>query len=97
MKTASSVGGRVRSQQHGPRQAETAVPALAEALKDKNKTVRVAAAQALRRYGRQAKAAVKTLAQAVTDAEPQVRLAAIKALAAIGPEARPGAQRWSRC
>ena len=72
-----------------PQKAEQAVPALAEALTDNNKTVRLAAAQALRRYGRQAKTAVKPLSQAVEDEVPQVRVAAIKALAAIGPDAHP--------
>jgi HEAT repeat protein len=69
-------------------QAEKAVPALARRLTDDNKTVRLAAAQALARYGRQAKPAVKALEMALGDSEPQVRLAATNALAAIGPPAR---------
>jgi len=74
-----------------PRQAEKAAPALVGRLTDKNSTVRLAAAQALGRYGWQAKAAVKSLEKAIGDSEPHVRLAAIHALAAIGPDAHAAA------
>ena len=72
-----------------PRQAEIAVPALAGTLTDGNKTVRLAATQALRRYGPQASAAMRPLMMTIGDSEPQVRIAVINALAAIGPSAHP--------
>lgn len=74
-----------------PRQDDKAVPALAERLTDGNKTVRLAAVQALGRYGPQAKPAAKPLSEAIGDSEAHVRLAAINALAAIGPDAHPSA------
>ncbi len=72
-----------------PLEPEKAVPALAEALSDANKTVRLTAAQALVRFGSQAKEAVKALSEAVGDEESNVRITALNALKAIGLPARP--------
>lgn len=72
-----------------PLEAKKAVPALAEALTDANKAVRLSAAQALECFGSQAKDAVKALIVAVGDAEPTVRMAALNALKAIGVAAHP--------
>jgi HEAT repeat protein len=70
-----------------PQAPDKAVPALAGALKDDNKTVRLTAANALCRYGPKASEAVGPLGAAVSDTEPHVRLGAIDALAAIGEKA----------
>jgi HEAT repeat protein len=70
-----------------PQAPDKAVPALTLALKDDNKTVRLTAANALRRYGPKASEAVGPLGAAVGDAEPRVRLGAINALASIGEKA----------
>jgi hypothetical protein len=67
-----------------PLEAKKAVPALAEALTDANKTVRLTAAQALGRFRSQAKDAVKALIVAVGDVEPNVRMAALNSLKEIG-------------
>jgi HEAT repeat protein len=59
---------------------QSAVPALAEALKDKNSVVRTNAAQALVKIGAEAQAAVPALAEALKDKEPGVRGHAAEAL-----------------
>ncbi|HWG44265.1 MAG TPA: HEAT repeat domain-containing protein [Gemmataceae bacterium] len=74
-----------------PLESDKAVSALAEALVDTNKTVRLTAVAALQRYGPKAAAAMKPLGKAIQDAEPRMRLGAINALAAIGADARPEA------
>jgi HEAT repeat protein len=65
---------------------QTAVPALAEALKHKDSVVRTNAAQALVQIGPKAKAAVPALAEALKDKEPSVRGAAAEALRKIEAE-----------
>jgi hypothetical protein len=74
-----------------PLASDKAVPALAEALADDNKTVRLTVVAALQRYGAEATVAVKPLAKALGDAEPRVRIGALDALAALGANARPAA------
>jgi HEAT repeat protein len=65
-----------------------AVPALIEALKDKDRNVRRAAALALGKIGPATKDAVPALIEALKDKESYVRSAAAWALGKIGPEAR---------
>jgi len=72
-----------------PQMPDKAVPALAEALSDDNKTVRLTAVAALQRYGPKATAAVKSLGKASGDPEPRMRIGVINALALIGVKARP--------
>lgn len=57
-----------------------AVPALVEALKDRDAAVRAAAADVLLRLGEEARKAVPALRQALKDAEAGVRVAAARAL-----------------
>jgi hypothetical protein len=74
-----------------PAESAKAVPALAGALTDANKTVRLTAVYALERYGPQAASAVNALSKAIGDAEPRMRRGAVNALASIGARARPAA------
>jgi HEAT repeat protein len=68
---------------------QTAVPALAEALKDKEPGVRQIAAKALGRIGPKPEAAVPALTEALKDKEGFVRWVAAQALAQIGETAVP--------
>ena len=68
---------------------QSAVPALAEALKDKNSVVRTNAAQALKKIGPEAQAAAPALVEALNDKEPVVRGHAAEVLGQIGELAVP--------
>jgi HEAT repeat protein len=70
--------------------AEPAVPALIESLKDEDLEVRYAAAAVLGLIGRKAASAVPALLLALTDEHPQVRESASKALGRIGKAAVSG-------
>ena len=65
-----------------------AVPALIEALKDKDGEVRVAALYALSSIGPAARAAVPALIEALKDKDRKVHAAAFNALDSMGPAAR---------
>ena len=65
------------------------MPALVEALKDKEWTVRQSAAEALGKIGPKAEAAVPALAEALKDKNSVVRRIAAQALAQIGLPAVP--------
>jgi|HubBroStandDraft_6_1064221.scaffolds.fasta_scaffold199681_2 HEAT repeat protein len=65
------------------------VPALIEALKDKDHAVRQSAALALGSFGEQAKDAIPALKAAQHDRDARVREAAGKALARIDPSLAP--------
>jgi HEAT repeat protein len=69
----------------GP-EAETAVDALAEALKDPDPSVRGWAAQALGQIGPKATAAVPALTEALKDKDPYIREMAAEALRKIEAE-----------
>ena len=64
---------------------QTAVPALAEALKDKEPGVRQIAAKVRGRIGPKAEAAVPALTEALKDKDRDVREAAAGAIKQIGP------------
>lgn len=74
--------------QIGP-EAKTAVPALAELLKDAESYVRSTAAGALGQIGPEAKGAVSGLIELLKDTESWVRSNALDTLGKIGPEAKP--------
>jgi len=65
-----------------------AIPAIIEALKDKDWDVRTSAASALGGIGPDARAAVPVLIEALKDEHFYVRSSAAHALGGIGPEAR---------
>jgi hypothetical protein len=67
----------------------TAVPVLAELLRDKDVRIRSAACHALARSGLTAKQIVFPLAEALYDSDTGIRLEAVEALAALGPEGKP--------
>jgi HEAT repeat protein len=67
--------------------AAQVVPALIEALKDKENDIRWSAAIGLGSFGEQAKDAVPALQTAQRDRDARVREAAGKALSRIDPEA----------
>jgi HEAT repeat protein len=69
----------------GP-EAEAAVPALLEVLRDDDTAVRTGALEALGRIGPRAKAAVPALLQALKDKDAGFRTVAIDSLGRIGPE-----------
>ena len=75
---------RVLPQREG--EAAKVVPALIEALKDKQGDVRWSAAIGLGYFGEQAKEAIPTLQEAQHDRDPRVREAAGVALSRIDPE-----------
>jgi HEAT repeat protein len=68
-------------------EANTVVPALAEALRDQDPFVRREAANSLGRIGTDARSAVPALVSAMQDTQPKVRQAASQALKQIDPEA----------
>src|SRR5262245_27717875 len=71
-------------------EAEAAVPALLDALKDQNAEVREWAAHGLYyRIGMKAKAAVPALVAALKDQNAEVRSRAASMLGGIGAEAKP--------
>jgi len=70
-------------------EAAKVVPALIEALKDKQGDVRWSAAIGLGYFGEQAKEAIPTLQEAQHDRDPRVREAAGVALSRIDPEKFP--------
>ena len=72
----------------GKGKAASAVPAMAAALKDRNRTVRANVATALGLMGPHAKEAVPALAAALKDADPAAASAAAMALGGIGAEAK---------
>ena len=68
-------------------EGRAAVPALAEALDDPDRELRVAAAMALESIGPDAAAAIPALVKALKDREGLVRQRAVIALGSIGPAA----------
>lgn len=70
-------------------EAAQVVPALIEALKDKEADVRRSAAIGLGTFGEQANDAVPALQAALTDPDARVREAAAKALTRIAPAKFP--------
>ena len=85
MIAAAALGGM------GP-EAKTAVPVLAELLKDKDSYVRLAAASALWQIGPKAETDILVLAELLKDKESYIRLAAALALWSIGPKAETNAE-----
>jgi HEAT repeat protein len=69
--------------------AAQVVPALIEALNDRESDVRRSAAIGLGNYGEQAKDAIPALEKALTDSDARVREAAGKALTRIDPAKFP--------
>jgi HEAT repeat protein len=69
--------------------AAHAVPALIDALKDKENDIRWSAAIGLGSFGEQAKDAVPALQSALSDRDARVREAAGKALSRIDPARFP--------
>jgi HEAT repeat protein len=65
-----------------------AIPALIEALKDKDNQIRISAAWALGSIGETAKAAIPALIEALKDHNSRFRAIAGEALGAIGGEAK---------
>lgn len=68
--------------------AETAVPALMEALNDRTPEIRSQAARTLGSIGEKAKAAVPELVAALKDPNEGVRISAANALSGMGPVAQ---------
>jgi HEAT repeat protein len=68
-------------------ESATVVPALIDAMQDKNLYVRRDAARALADFGPEAKAAVEPLIARLKDEEPSVRKAAAASLKQIDPAA----------
>jgi HEAT repeat protein len=71
-----------------PKEAKTAVTALAECVGDKNGDVRITVLAALERYGAAALPAVKPLRKVLKEGDEQTRLWAVRILAAIGDKGR---------
>lgn len=72
------------------KQARAALPALAEATRDPDSTVRTNAARTLGEMGAEARDSVPALVQSLGDLEDNVRAVAAEALGAIGlPASRP--------
>ena len=71
------------------RQAEPAIPALTEALQDRDQGVRRQAAWALTRAGSRDKALVPFLVEMLKDKSPEVRGTALQGLGSIGPDGAP--------
>jgi HEAT repeat protein len=67
------------------------VPALIEALHDKDADIRISAAIGLGYFGDQAKEAIPPLEAAERDHDPRVREAATKAISRISPKLAPKA------
>jgi len=65
------------------------VPALIQALKDRQSDIRLSAAIKLGVYGEQAKEAVPSLQAALQDHDARVREAAYNALVKIDPDSAP--------
>jgi hypothetical protein len=84
---AAGEAARIAMAPIGPR-AKTAVPALAEALKDEAAQVRAGAAAALSWIAVEAGAAVPALTGALQDRDGRVRRLSGLALARVGPDAR---------
>jgi len=70
------------------RLAKAAVPALIEALKDEEKSLRRQAAMALGKIGSEAKPAVSALIEVIRTKDPDVFYEAVEALRKIGMEAK---------
>src|SRR5262249_34065404 len=70
--------------------AQTAVPALSEALQDRDSRVRRLSSLALARLGPGARSAVPALIQVLADEDKSGRAAVVSALARIGPDAAAG-------
>ncbi|OLE58256.1 MAG: hypothetical protein AUI36_13785 [Cyanobacteria bacterium 13_1_40CM_2_61_4] len=83
---AAHVLGRLRWGEEPPSEARAIAPALAEALKDPEASVRREAAEALYFTGGSREAAVPALAELVGDPDPSVRKEALKALRCTGKE-----------
>ena len=73
----------------GPEQARPALPILADALKDSDSEVRLAAAQALEPWGREALPVAKWIGAALADSSNDVRLAVIGIISRFGVDSRP--------
>ncbi len=84
--------GAVRSFQPG-KDAAQVVPALIEALKDRDGGVRCSAALKLGSFGDQARDAIPALQAVQKDRDPRVRNAAGKALSRIDPQRFPAASK----
>jgi HEAT repeat protein len=69
--------------------ADQVVPALTEALQDKESDIRLSAAIGLGYFGEKAKESVPALQAALHDRDPRVREAAGHAIARISPEQAP--------
>ena len=80
----------IRELSSRPEEAERAVPALVEALRDESGYVRRDAAYALGKLGAGARAAVPALLAARKDRERNVRKAVDEALKKIDPAAKAG-------
>jgi HEAT repeat protein len=70
-------------------EADQVVPALTEALQDKESDVRLSAAIGLGYFGERAKESVPALQAALHDRDARVREAAVHAIARISPEQAP--------
>ena len=77
-------------------EARAAVPALADALKDKDSEVRCVAADALGRMGADAKAAVPALAEALKDKDGEAAAHAAQRWLSSGRRRRPPYRPWPR-
>jgi HEAT repeat protein len=71
------------------RDAAKVIPALVEALQDKDPDIRISAAIGLGYFGDEAKEAIPPLQAALRDRDPRVREAAGHAIARIRPELAP--------
>jgi len=70
-------------------EADQVVPALTEALQDKDSDIRLSAAIGLGYFGDKSKDSVPALQAALHDRDPRVREAAGHAIARISPEQAP--------
>ena len=77
------IAARLLAQRKG--EAAQVVPALVEALKDKENDIRLSAAIGLGYFGEQAKDAIPALQTAQRDRDARIREAASKALSRIDP------------
>jgi HEAT repeat protein len=75
------------------RDADKVIPALIEALRDKDADVRISAAIGLGYFGDKAKDAVPALQAAQKDRDPRVREAATVAISRISPQPSPKADK----
>ena len=86
----------VRSLSNDQGEAARVVPALIEALKDKESDIRWSAAIKLGTFGEQARDALPALQAALSDRDARVREAAGKAMSRIDPAKYPTPPRGSK-